>query len=721
MQYFYAILLTICFNADVLFAQTPDLKDALAKAGLAFKNERYQESETLAENAYALAKKSAVLEDLSEAEFAVAKAATMLRKYDLSKEFYEKAIEGFEKTGRPVRLAYTLVEYTRDMYRQENYLAASRLVLKAQTVYNEQISPADAAQNIELKIIILDRMAIVLDGQKQFDEGERYALEAYELAERNNGESLLDACNVLGNIYASAYNPKKDFDKAGFYFEAGLQICRRNNRNAAKLLNNLGISYARRKIPNYDKAIECYQAAIEENKKIGAQESIARNYVNMAYTYNYKKDFINSVEYSQKAIAILSKTSANGLLEAYGELVKGQEGLKDYLKALEAQKAYAIVQDSMFYKNRQKDLAEFQTKFAVAKKDYDITNLQNDRRLGDIQLQQQTLALANQQLIQEKNQQKIVDLQRDKLLQDLEIERGQADLAQQTQLSEKSASQLALADQARQLQIQETATQKQKALFFKWMVLGLLVIGGLLLALLRYRGKIEKERTELERKRLEEEKEFTLRQSELKALRSQMNPHFIFNVLNSINNFMLDNDAENASFYLTKFARLMRQVLENSRTERVTLENELKALELYIQLEALRFKDKIKYLLCVDPSIDKKYIKIPPLLVQPYVENAIWHGLMHRLEGGTISIHASEPQENLLRIEISDDGVGRAAAAAFKSKSAAQNKSFGMDITSERLKLANESFQRESQITVHDLLYADGSPAGTQVILEIPY
>jgi ligand-binding sensor domain-containing protein len=207
---------------------------------------------------------------------------------------------------------------------------------------------------------------------------------------------------------------------------------------------------------------------------------------------------------------------------------------------------------------------------------------------------------------------------------------------------------------------------------------------------------------------------------EMSALRSQMNPHFIFNVLNSINNFMLDNDTEEASHYLTKFARLIRLILENSKNEKVPLSNEINALEIYIQLEALRFKEKIRYDIFVDPDIDQRFVKIPPMLIQPYVENAIWHGLMHRLEGGNIWIRILQENERSLIVEVEDDGIGRVAAAAIKSKSAIQKKSFGMEITSKRLMVINEMFKTETKISINDVVNTEGVVCGTKVILEIP-
>lgn len=214
--------------------------------------------------------------------------------------------------------------------------------------------------------------------------------------------------------------------------------------------------------------------------------------------------------------------------------------------------------------------------------------------------------------------------------------------------------------------------------------------------------------------------EHKIAQTEMTALRAQMNPHFIFNCLNSIKLYTLQNDSQTASEYLTKFAQLIRLVLENSRSEKIRLQKELETLQLYIELEAMRFKDKVQYAIHVQPNIDQQYIELPPLLLQPYVENAIWHGLMHKPEGGTITINIAQPTEYLLHIEISDDGIGREMANNRKSKSATRQKSFGLKMTSERLEAINHIYKTKTEVKIVDLVDADGNAAGTTVILEIP-
>ncbi len=243
-------------------------------------------------------------------------------------------------------------------------------------------------------------------------------------------------------------------------------------------------------------------------------------------------------------------------------------------------------------------------------------------------------------------------------------------------------------------------------------------------------GELQKRTKELEaqNKVLEEQKlkqvqtafEKKIAETEMTALRAQMNPHFIFNCLNSIKLYTLENDSQTASDYLSMFSQLIRLVLENSRSEKVTLEKEMETLQLYINLEAMRFKDKVKYQIHIAPDIDQQYIKLPPLLIQPYVENAIWHGLMHKKEGGNIVIDITQPTDYFLLVEIKDDGIGREQAAAYKSKSATKQKSFGLKMTSERLEMINQVYGIKADVQVEDLKDEMKNAKGTKVIIKIP-
>ncbi|AHM62475.1 signal transduction histidine kinase [Flammeovirgaceae bacterium 311] len=239
---------------------------------------------------------------------------------------------------------------------------------------------------------------------------------------------------------------------------------------------------------------------------------------------------------------------------------------------------------------------------------------------------------------------------------------------------------------------------------------------------------VQKEKAELENElqleRLKKEQELAAYQSrmvelEMQALRAQMNPHFIFNCLNSINRFILKNESEAASDYLTKFSKLIRLILQNSQYTSVSLDKELEALRLYIEMEVLRFDNQFTYEILLDPYMEVEELELPPLVIQPYVENAIWHGLMHKSDKGHLLIELRVEQQ-LLFCQITDNGIGRQRAAMLKSKSASKNKSLGMQITSHRLELINSLNEKETTVEVIDLVDPEGEACGTKVLLKIP-
>ncbi len=207
---------------------------------------------------------------------------------------------------------------------------------------------------------------------------------------------------------------------------------------------------------------------------------------------------------------------------------------------------------------------------------------------------------------------------------------------------------------------------------------------------------------------------------QMQALRAQMNPHFIFNSLNSINRFILQNNKAQASEYLTKFSRLVRLILQNSQVALIPLASELEALKLYLELESVRFDHHFEYNLKVDDELETDILKVPPLIIQPYAENAIWHGLMHKEEKGHLEIKIFQRDDDVLYCKITDDGIGRKKAAELKSKSPSTHKSMGMQITADRISILQQKKQFDTTINITDLVLPDGSAGGTEVILKIP-
>ena len=234
-------------------------------------------------------------------------------------------------------------------------------------------------------------------------------------------------------------------------------------------------------------------------------------------------------------------------------------------------------------------------------------------------------------------------------------------------------------------------------------------------------GELELKHEVEERRRESELLKLKATQLQLKALRAQMNPHFIFNALNAIQEVINGNRATEAAAHLAHFAQLMRQSLDYSEREVISLEEEVDFLRNYLELNRkLRFKEEFTYSLTVDEDLEDDLIGLPAMLVQPYVENALEHGIRLKANGH-ITVHFASPEadEDALHITIRDNGVGRGAAAA-RPTQAGTHKSMGTTITRHRLELLNREHGDTTAVTYTDLHDADETPAGTQVDITLP-
>jgi sensor histidine kinase YesM len=189
--------------------------------------------------------------------------------------------------------------------------------------------------------------------------------------------------------------------------------------------------------------------------------------------------------------------------------------------------------------------------------------------------------------------------------------------------------------------------------------------------------------------------------------------------MNSINSYILENDKKKASDYLTKFSRLIRLILENSNKQKINLADELAMLETYMQLEQNRLDNKFDYYIKIDASIKTIAFEIPPLILQPFIENAIWHGIVHKTERGKINISIKKESNNLICI-IDDNGIGRTRAALLKEQQMINHQSMGMKVTEDRLKILHELNMQRPSVTIVDLFDESHEPSGTHVEIIIP-
>ncbi|MAB48639.1 MAG: hypothetical protein CMC05_08415 [Flavobacteriaceae bacterium] len=203
--------------------------------------------------------------------------------------------------------------------------------------------------------------------------------------------------------------------------------------------------------------------------------------------------------------------------------------------------------------------------------------------------------------------------------------------------------------------------------------------------------------------------------TELKALRAQMNPHFIFNSLNSINDYISKNDANSASKYLTKFAKIMRQTLENSNQKEITLQDDLQLIELYMQIEAMRLDNKFSYSIEVDEAIDVENTLVPPLILQPFIENSIWHGISKKEDKGHIKIQIKKDKDMIVCV-VDDDGVGLK-----ENKGNSERISLGQSITKDRIDIINKIKKTKGTVVIKNKPEGKGVNVEVKLPLEIAF
>ena len=220
-----------------------------------------------------------------------------------------------------------------------------------------------------------------------------------------------------------------------------------------------------------------------------------------------------------------------------------------------------------------------------------------------------------------------------------------------------------------------------------------------------------------QRKRLIAEQKSIL--NEQRLLRAQMNPHFLFNSLASIQNYMINEDTDKASIYLSRFSQLVRNILDNSTEEYVPLEKEIETIRNYLELQKVRYAGKFDFIIDIDTGIDIDTVMVPPMLAQPFIENAIEHGIKHKQAPGLIDIRFKW-EDGLIRFEVEDDGVGREKAREIEAVKGTRHRSMATSITTDRLAMINKKLKKKIRLEIEDLKDGDGVGIGTRVRFGIP-
>jgi len=594
--------------------------------------------------------------------------------------YIHKAISLSEKIGDKRRLCQCYLKLS-NYYWKKGRLASAR---KELANVEQQLSFLNDPQT---KATFFIEQGIVLYYEGTYNEAVKSFFNAIPLYEAIS--DTLGVAKCYSNIGISYWELGK-LDEALEYYLKSLTIIENTSDSMAfaRSLGNIGLIY--RAKGKYDLALEYYQRSLAINKRNNYKRDAAIDLQNISVTYQKKGNYNLALEYLTKSQELSASIddkrgilySKHGMATILAKMGKYKEAIPMMDEALEMAKELNMKEE---IKNLYQSFAE--TYEEMAEYNLALKYWKNYQMWKD--------SIANENHLNE--------------VKELELKYE----------TEKKDNQINLLTMENELQ---EAKVKRQATFRNALIGGfilILIIATLIIFSLRQRLRtqsvITRKNEELKISNLNQQ----ISELELKAIKAQMNPHFVFNCMNSINRMILNDRKLEASRYLTKFSGLIRKVLENSESSRVSLNDELAILESYLRLEGLRFKDKIKHRLKIDPEIDPNTTYIPSMILQPIVENAIWHGLMHKEEGGEISV-SMKKEDSFLKCSVEDNGIGRDVSKKNKDRNSLKHKSFGLELTEKRLRLLSTK-QLINPIQVEDLKDQFNHVIGTRVNLLIPF
>ncbi len=522
------------------------------------------------------------------------------------------------------------------------------------------------------------------------------------------------------------YKRMGDYSAALEHYLINLQLSDSLNDvdGTANVYSNLGVLYDLMK--EYDKAKASYQEAYLIYDELKDKEGLLNINSNLGVLYYNQKDYQTAAKKFEEVLSLSDNADKDDQCLRHMNLGLALLNLGNYLEAeTHLLIAYQLAEE-MDYKqekiNAYRNMADLRLKQGRIEDALVFLekNLEEVKGVSSYDLKKQSHDMASEvfrksgQFDKAFEHTQLYILYKDSLFNQnkvAEFERQQVLFETYKKDQELEAQQAAL-----ELLGQKVALEKNFRIALA-VIIGMLLL-LLLLFLLRYKGK-KKVATLLEEKNtlITQQKEaiqFMNEELEKRMLRAQMNPHFIFNSLSSIQHFITSDDKKSALKYLSKFSSLLRQVLESSIHYNVLLSEEIKLLTIYLELEALRFDNDFEYNIAVDPQLEQDVCEVPILLVQPYVENAIIHGLMPKTDNRVLKV-CFEGHEEYILCTIEDNGMGRKAA----SKSSKNRPSRGMSVTKQRLEVLS-SGQDASLVQIYDLKDEHGAPKGTKVVVKIP-
>lgn len=558
----------------------------------------------------------------------------------------------------------------------------------------------------------------MLDNKK--DSALRYTEMSIQFARRTSNKSILaESFNTQARVYAYFGQLELSVAKNIISLQLALEV---NDRfRLAKYNRELGVS--QRLIYNLNDAEYYFKQSYEHAQKIADYHQMGLALSNLGTIYFGRKEFKKAIESTQRAIRLLSELNDfNGLGEAYDILGMIYREQKDYTLA-----ASSFNKSLVFYEstgNKEKIAGVYHNVGTVFRKQKKYANALN--------YLQRSIEIREQ--FGSKNQiystyREIADVYRDvgktnEALKYLDMYLDYQDSNTTIQSATKIAelSELYRSEQRDRLIMMQSDSierQRQERAFTStklenvqlrnnsqmYFIIGFLIISVLAGIIVFYRWN----QTRIKQERKEAEMSQTL-------LRAQMNPHFVFNAMSVIQSYIYENDTENSSKFLVNFSRLMRLILENSPKEFIPIETEIEILQKYLETQKLRFEDRFEYSIECEDILFEEGAVIPPMITQPFIENAIEHGQLHTIEGGFILISFSK-QNNMLNVIIEDNGIGRKGAEL--NKKSKDHKSMAMKITKDRIDNMSKKYRTEGRLIVED--FNKKLNTGTKVLISLPY
>lgn len=557
-----------------------------------------------------------------------------------------------------------------------------------------------------------------------YDTAFRYGNAALQLSKQLNFlKGIAASYNNIGMIYFN----QGDNSKALENHFASLKIREAigNKQGVAASYNNIGMIYFNQ--GEYDHALKNYFTALKIREETGDKEGIATSYNNIGIIYTTQKNYDQALKSHFASLKIRGETGdKQGIAASYNNIGMIFFNQGEYDHALENHFASLKIREAIGDKRgiatSYINIATSYTgksKYAEA-----LPWFQKGLRLAKeigakdlIILSYQGLSDMSEKTNDYKNAYKYYHLCT-QITDSLFNENSSKQIAElQTKYdTEKKDKQINLLEKEKKIQSLELSKQQEQAAKDK-------VIrnsGILVFLLLMILGWVIYSRHRLKEKTLQAQQNAEL---EMKALRAQMNPHFIFNSLASIQQFIYSQNPDAANEYLSRFSRLIRMIFDHSLEKNISLADDLEALKLYMELEQLRLDGKFDYRIHIEPGIDTEEMEIPPLIMQPFVENAIWHGISQLQDKGLIDIWIkmnTTGKSNRLECVVKDNGIGRDLSEKNKRQKNPEHQSKGMSITKERLELLNSMYGNENSVEIIDLHSESNEPCGTEIRIFIP-